>query len=319
MSSQILLNFAVPFTEVIGTGQVDTTYLRKIAIVVKPKSGAAAESFNEVFDAAGLAAITDNKEALSLIEGGLNKFFVIATTSADLSGLGPLLIANENKFFTLHISNDFTDDAVLATKGFSFDGVISHSFATQANAKTFAAKHCAGVSTIAETKGHELCYALARLLSTLTFWGNQQYIDYTGSKSIETVSSLGLAGKYFDDRLTFWIFDDEEGTRLSGFFAGGEAITQKYISEELKLNLQSAAVGYVSLNQPMNVRDMRVALQNQLQSVVNGYEDDNYLDPDGLNQISVTDSNQEFWVNGALSVKYSKPIWRMAITATREK
>ena len=51
MSNQILLNFAVPFTEIMGTGEVDTSYLRKAAIVVTPKEGAQT-GLSEVVDAA---------------------------------------------------------------------------------------------------------------------------------------------------------------------------------------------------------------------------------------------------------------------------
>lgn len=313
MANQILLNFAVPFTEIIGTGEVDTSYLRKAAIVVVPKEGAQA-GISEVYDSQGLAAITNNTEGSSFFDGGLNRIFVIAV--ADLDDVNQVLDDNENKFFTLHVSNDFTDAEVKA-KAFNFDGVISHEFESQADAKAFAVKSCAGVSSSA-TSGHGVCFALGKLLSTLSFWGNQQYIDYAGGQDIEVISSLGQAESYFDDRLTFWLFDEDEGTKLAGFFCGGDAITEKYISEELKLKIQSNAIGYISRNMPMNVQSMRVALQNELQAQVNEYVDSNYLDSDGVNQIIVSKSDREFWVKGTLNVKHAKPIWRMAITAIKE-
>lgn len=315
MSNQILLNFAVPFTEILAAGDVDTSYLRKAAVVVTPKQGVT-PAITEVHDTEGLKAITENTEALGFFDGGLNRVFVISLAGSDLSDLDAVLDANKNKFFTLHVSSDFTDPVVLA-KTFNFDGVVSHEFAAKDDAKAFAAKHCAGVSTL-ETVGRGVCYALGRLLSLRTFWGNQQYIDYSGGIAIETVSSLGLAETYFDDHLSFWLFDEDDGTKLAGFFCGGDAITEKYVSEELKLAIQSNAVRYISVNQPMNIKDMRVALQNELQANVNQYVDDNYLDPDGINKIVVTDSNEAYWINGTLNVKHAQPIWRMAVTAVKE-
>lgn len=315
MSNQILLNFAVPFTEILAAGDVDTSYLRKAAVVVKPKEGVT-PAITEVYDAKGLAAITGNTEALGFFGADLNRVFVISLAAADLSDLDDVLKANENKFFTLHVSSDF-DDSVVLNKTFNFDGVVSHEFASSEGAKQFAVNHCAGVSTL-PTVGSGICYALGRLLSLRTFWGNQQYVDYGGGASIETVSILGLAEKYFDERLTFWLFDEDGGTKLAGFFDGGNAITEKYVSEELKLAIQSNAVRYISTNQPMNIRDMRVALQNELQANVNQYVDDNYLDPDGTNKIVVTDSRDAYWVNGTLNVKHAQPIWRMSVTAIKE-
>ncbi|AUR91085.1 tail sheath protein [Vibrio phage 1.155.O._10N.222.55.B3] len=314
MSSQILLNFAVPFTEISGIGDVDTSYLRRAAIVVKPKSGEV-EAITEVVDKAELAALTDNKNGDAFFDGGLNKLYVIQTVAGDLSGVQAIIDANENSFFTLHISSDFADSDILAAN-IEFNGVISAEFSTRDDAKAFAEKHCAGVSTL-ETKGYGVCYALARLLSQQTFWGNQQYIDFSSSESIETISSIGLAESYFDDRLSFWIYDEDEGTRLGFFASGGEAITDKYISEELKLNMQSDAVNYIAINQPMNTLLMRVGLQNELQSVVDSYVDDDYLDPEETNEIVVSNSSEKYFVNGTLNIELAEPIWRMAITAVK--
>lgn len=322
MSNQILLNFAVPFTEILSTGDVDTTYLRKVAILVYGKQGVP-EGITEVYDADGLAALTDNTNGLGFLNGGLNKLYVI-TMEVDGDGapvstaetVQAILDANENKFFTLFISSDLPE-VIVTGDVLTFDGVRACEFTTRELAEAYAVNHCAAVST-QETRGDGLCYALGKLLSTSTFWGNQQYVDYAGGSAIETISSLGLAESYFDSRLTFWLFDETEGTKLAGFFNGGDAITQKYIDEELKLNIQSEAVSYISVNQPMNVFDMRVSLQNELQAVVNEYVDDDYLDPDGENTIIVTDSDEDFFVNGTLSVKHAQPIWRMAVTAFKE-
>lgn len=322
MGNQILLNFAIPFTEVTAAATLKIGYLRKAAVVVKQKvAGGAAATFTECTDYTAVQALTDNTDAKGFFDGGLNACYVIALPYAagqkpDLSAIDAVLADNQNKFFTLHLASDLIETAVLAAK-ISFNGVISSSFTTQANAKSFAANNCAGLSTL-ETRGYETCYALGRLLSMRNRWGNQQYIEYGGAETIETVSSLGLAESLFTDRVTFWLFDEDEGTKLAFFGNGGRAITEAYVSEELKLSIQTDAVNYISVNQPMNSLDMRVALQNELQAVINGYVDDGYLNADGENSITVTESNDMFFVNGTMNVEHAVPVWRMAITAYKE-
>lgn len=310
--SQVLLNFAIPFNEIIGTGDVDRGYLTRAAIVTTPNGGGASGTITECVDMTAVSAITDNTNAKGFFDGGLNRVYVINVDT--LAELQDILDANENLFFTLHLSSDFTDAQILA-ENINFDGVISAEFETQADAKTFAASHCAGLST-QETKGEGVCYALGSLLSA-NGWSDQQYIKYGGSSSIETVSSIGAAESLFDDRITFWINDEKEGVHLSFFGNGGEAITQRYIAEDLKISLQSQALSYISRNQPMNTLLMRVAVQNELNAVIGDYEDLQYLDPEKDNTITVTKSLDKFFVNAALTVNYSEPVWRMAVTATK--
>lgn len=322
MANQILLNFAIPFTEVTAAATLKIGYLRKAAIVVKQKaSGGESVTFAECTDYAAVQALTGNADAKGFFDGGMSQCYVIALPYAegqepDLSAIDAVLEANQNKFFTLHLASDLLETAVLAAE-INFKGVISSSFTTQENAKTFAANNCAGLSTL-ETRGYETCYALGKLLSMRTKWGNQQYVEYNGADSIETVSSLGLAESLFNDRITFWLYDEDEGKKLAFFGAGGRAITEKYVSEELKLSMQTDAVNYIAVNQPMNSLEMRVALQNELQAVINGYVDDGYLSADGENSITVTESNEMFFVNGTMNVDHAVPVWRMAITAYKE-
>lgn len=318
MAKQVLLNYAVSFTEISGTSQVKTSYLRKAAFICKASNdsntGLILCSTPEQ-----VTAVTDNTDALSFLSqvGGV---YIIALASADLLiDAQSIIYDNQYQFYTLVLSSDYTDTAKL-NHGLDFMGVIAATFETQANAKTFAAvsDQCAGLSEVDfENAGDGISFAFGSLLSNKVNWKNQQYVEYTGNP-IFAAQSVGDASNLFDDRITFYTEDDDQGVRLSFFAAGGEAITLPYVSEELKLLIQSDALQFISTNQPLNTQTMRRELQNFLQGRVNDFIDDGYLDPDGNNQIVVTKSNEQFYVNGELSVKYADPIWRMAVEATKE-
>ena len=106
-----------------------------------------------------------------------------------------------------------------------------------------------------------------------------------------------------------------------GFFAaGGFAITQPYIDEEIKRVTQSTGVNYLALNQPRNIPISRILLENTLQDKIEEYKlpPYQYLDPTGTNEIKLTTSNESFVLNGEMTTKVAEPIWRVKVEARQE-
>lgn len=193
------------------------------------------------------------------------------------------------------------------TKG-TFDGVVGYSSddadfcATQA-----AIENRSCFFTNSTNKAKNMMYAFGKLLSNSSNWLNQQYIQMPVS---DDVGTLGDANSLFDDKVSFVLEDDEFGNRLGLFAAGGKAIVAPYILKNLRIDLQSKALTWISGNQPQYTIKEAALLENRLQEdVINtNYINRNLIEA-GTVRISLVQSN--FVANGDIDVAEPKAFWRV--------
>jgi hypothetical protein len=122
--------------------------------------------------------------------------------------------------------------------------------------------------TNSTNKAKNMFYAFGKLLSNALNWRNQQYIPMPFADDIDT---LGDANTLFDNKVNFVISDDEFGERLGLFAVGGKAIVAPYIKRNLQLDFQSAALTYISGNEPGYTKKEAALLEDELQKVIQHY------------------------------------------------
>lgn len=313
----LLINYAVSFTEISGISPVRLDYLNKMAVVCKGIDAGKA-GWHECTTEDAVKAVTADKDALVVLKNLNSVYLIVLDPAKDLSDAQATLDLHKHSMFTTVISSVFTDSDI-ETHSLTHPGVIGAVFTDRTKAKAYAVKErqCAGYSQDNTKKVGILTFAFSKMLSNQVAWRDQQYAKYSGDP-IWAASDVGTADALFNDRVTFYLADDDEGTCLGFFGAGGKSITYYYIAEEIKKVTQSTAAVYISTNMPMNTLKMRMLLQNQLQAVIDGYETKNYLDDEFDNEIEVSRSNKQFFVNGRMEIKQAEPIWRMAIEAVKE-
>lgn len=150
-------------------------------------------------------------------------------------------------------------------------------------------------------------YAFGKMLSNLSNWTNQQYISMPFDDGVD---ELGEANSLFDDRVSFVISDDEMGKRLALFAAGGKAIVAPYISKNLRYDLQSRAVQWISANQPDYSIKQASLLETRLSEDILKAR---YLDT-GLIQagtISIQLLQDNFVGTGFIDIAEPKALWRV--------
>jgi hypothetical protein len=105
--------------------------------------------------------------------------------------------------------------------------------------------------------------------------------------------------------------DDEFGKRLALFAAGGKAIVAPYILKNIRIDLQSAALSWISGNQPQYTIKEATLLEARLQEdVINQDYIDRNLITDGTIAISLVNSN--FIATGSINVSEPKALWRVS-------
>src|SRR5690606_31122713 len=123
------------------------------------------------------------------------------------------------------------------------------------------------------------------------------------------VDELGEANALFDDKVSFVIHDDEFGNRLALFAVQGKAIVAPYILKNLRIDLQSRALQWISQNMPQYTLKEASLLETRLQEdVIQSYIDRAWIES-GTVIISLVQSN--FVANGAISVPQPKALWRV--------
>jgi hypothetical protein len=146
------------------------------------------------------------------------------------------------------------------------------------------------------------------LLGNLSNWLNQQYIEMPFD---DGVNQLGQALSLFNDRVSFVMQDDEFGKRLGLFAAGGRAIVAPYILKNLRIDLQSRALQWISQNQPDYTIAEASLLEKTLQKDV---IDEKYIArgwiTSGSVKISVT-AGSNFTALGEIEVPTPKALWRV--------
>jgi hypothetical protein len=190
----------------------------------------------------------------------------------------------------------------------TFDGVTGYSSDDEDFCATQAAiENRACFFTSTTNKAKNMMYAFGKLLSNSANWRNQQYIQMPVN---DDVGTLGAANSLFDDKVSFVLADDEFGNRLGLFAAGSKAIVAPYILKNLRIDLQSTALSWISGNQPSYTLKEASLLENRLQEdVINADYIDRKLIESGTVSISLVQSN--FVATGSIEVAEPKALWRV--------
>lgn len=311
----------------------------------------------EVYSTEEVALHTDNTEVNALFSAGLNKLTLIVTdTLANADALindehyFTLGISGDfdETTATAFTPSDFAGVvySTASTKGGAIKGMQSHVSTKQALTKNLetilnkvkgtkkkdergeflndynkaasdlANQHnrCVFLDTNYNTTGSH--FAFGKLLSG-TYWRDQQYIVGENSELWTVATELGEAESLFDARVSFWLGDDEYGTRLGFFGAGGEGITYPYVKEEIKKITQSAGLKYLTLNKPRKTQSEIIRLEDNLNDAVSPYTEAPYyyLDGEADNRIKLYKSQERYTVTGQMTTTIGEPIWRVKIEA----
>ena len=159
--------------------------------------------------------------------------------------------------------------------------------------------------TTSGNKAKNMAYGFGKLLSNALNWGNQQYIPMPFADDTDT---LGEANALFDDKVNFVMSDDEFSNRLALFAVGGKAIVAPYIERNLVIDMQSAALSYVSGNQPAYTKTQAALLEDELQKVIDSYIARGWIDG-GSVEILLEQSN--FVGSAYIDVPEPKALWRI--------
>lgn len=152
-----------------------------------------------------------------------------------------------------------------------------------------------------------MMYAFGKLLSNASNWLNQQYVTMPVDDDVDT---LGDANSLFDKKISFVISDDEFGIRLALFAVGGKAIVAPYILKNLRVDMQSAALSWISGNQPQYTLKEAALLETRLQEdVINqDYIQRNLI---SAGTVAITLVNDNFVATGEINVAEPKALWRV--------
>lgn len=155
------------------------------------------------------------------------------------------------------------------------------------------------------TNSKNLFFAFGKLLSNALNWLNQQYITMPFADDVETV---GAANALFDDKVSFVISDSQYGNRLGLLACGGEAIVAPYIKRNLEIDIQSAALSFISGNQPNYTRRAAALLEDELQKVVDSYVQRQLIET-GVIEVKLEQAN--FVASGYINIAKPKALWRI--------
>ena len=163
----------------------------------------------------------------------------------------------------------------------------------------------AAFHTTSGNKADNMCFAFGSLLSNALDWKNQQYIQLPLA---DDVTTLGAANILFDDKVNFCISDDDFGNRLGLFACGGEAIVAPYIKRNLELDFQSAALSYISGNEPDYSNTQAALLEDELRKVIQKYIDRQWLT---AGTVSIVLDQGNFVASGSIDISEPKALWRI--------
>ncbi len=124
----------------------------------------------------------------------------------------------------------------------------------------------------------------------------------------DDVETIGDAETLFDARISFVISDAEFGERLALFAAGGKAIVAPYIKKNLELDFQSAALAYISGNQPAYTKKNAALLEDELDKVLKGYVESQQIES-GTCQVLLEQDN--FVASGYMNIAEPRALWRV--------
>lgn len=195
----------------------------------------------------------------------------------------------------------------------TFEGVtgIANDDADVCAAQAVISNRC-GFFVDSANGSKSMFYAFGKLLSNASNWLNQQYISMPFDDEVNT---LGTANSLFDDRVSFVINDTEFSNRLAFFAAGGKAIVAPYILKNLRIDMQSKALQWISQNQPSYTLKEASLLETRLQEdVINSYVSRNLI-VSGNVAITLVESN--FVATGEIEVPEPKALWKVVSEMTQ--
>jgi hypothetical protein len=199
--------------------------------------------------------------------------------------------------------------SVEATQGLdagTFNGVIgvSDSDKTYLQAQANTSKRVGFYATNV-TKARNMCFAFGKLLSNSLNWLNQQYISMPFADDVDT---LGEANDLFDKKVSFVISDDQYQERLALFAAGGKAVAAPYIVRNLEIDMQGAALSFISGNQPGYTKKNASLLEESLQKVIDLYVSRQWIE---AGTVEVLLEQDNFIASGNINIAEPKALWRI--------
>lgn len=253
------------------------------------------------------------------IESGVSTAEDIAAAVADsVSGSAKIVVTvaegEETTVQSAFASQDLANGADAITSSEvgvqvgTWDGVIGVSSADTEVCTDQAVVENRSCFFTSETNGSKnMMYAFGKLLSNASNWLNQQYITMPFDDEVDT---LGEANSLFDDKVSFVLNDDEFGKRLGLFAVGGKAIVAPYILKNLRIDIQSAALTWISANQPAYTLTQASLLETRLrEDVINAMYVVRGLIESGT--IAITLVNDNFVATGLINVAEPKALWRV--------
>jgi hypothetical protein len=291
-----------------GGGGVDVS----ITDVLLDETGASGYAIIEVNDVLDLPEYTDQwNEIGGAFDGGLSSVtLVMVETAADLP---VALVDQESNFYTLACSSAIPADEFFDnTDTWQAVSGLVHNVQIEAEVFAIREKTCAFMYDNPTTNAYNMLLAFGSLLSAAA-WRNQQYIPST--KSVGSIIALGAAESLFADRISFFMSDNESGNRLGFFVAGGKSITTPYIDKQFLLEVQFEQTNHLTVNQPFNVAVERSELERIGDNLIEEYLEAGYFDPDGVNDMVITEGVEVFTVNGNVTTSPSIALWRVFLDA----
>ena len=223
-----------------------------------------------------------------------------------LDQIGVSIVGKENDFYTILIGSEFVDADLEDIDAGAFKGVIGVTSILDATttAQAVIANRVAFHATTTN-KAKNMFFAFGKMLSNFSEWRNQQYIEMPFA---DDVNNLGDANSYFDDKVSFVLNDTQYGKRLGLFAAGGKAIVAPYIKKNLEIDMQSAALTYISGNQPAFSKKQAALIEDELQKVIQSYIDRQWIEA-GTVDIQLIQSN--FVATGNINISEPNALWRI--------
>jgi hypothetical protein len=309
-TGESLNSYFMPIVAKPAPAPTNLGYLRRICLVAKPKDGVE-EQFLQITDPTDISNYTNNQNGFQL----LNKLSSIyLAVCEDLSELNELLDPVNSQFFTILVSDDFSEEELTSINIGTFRGVAASNLTNLNSAGAFAM----GLNQTAScnSTANDLAYLFALLLSENS-WNNLQ--------AVQTPNGSPLASSfddYFDKKISFIGTDKISGVhKVCGFFCGGRPIITPYIMEQLKVELQDKWQAYLVKNSP-NVSELNCAkIQSYLydEVLINYIQTDEYASrPLTYANIKVYVENNDF--AGLCDIEISKITawWRLLTTITEE-
>lgn len=301
----ILLDYFFPISSINPTPAASTAFLKQVLAVVAPKDAVPPGTITLCTSQSGVAALTDNLDVQQLFSAGMSRVYVLPLDGLD--DLAAAIEGHESDFFTVLISSDFADaDVTGDLDAGDFTGVIGVASTDDTYLGLQAAiENRAAFHSTSGNKAKNMFYAFGKMLSNALSWGNQQYITMPLA---DDVSTLGDCNALFDDKVSFVLDDSEFGKRLGLFACGGKAIVAPYIKRNLELDMQSAALTYVSGNQPAYTKVQAALLEDELQKVIALYVSRQWIEQ---GTVEVLLEQENFIASGYINISEPKALWRI--------